>query len=116
LDGDDVPEVEGDDVGGEEVDVVAGEFAFAAAVAEGRLDLVSAGVEGLGAFDLDAAEAGAGVDDEVVAFAVAPGAEDFEAAGGGLMKKGGFAELSGALSVLRAGRARSRGSSSTATA
>jgi len=77
LDGDDVPEVEGDDVGGEEVDVVAGEFAFAAAVAERGLDLVSAGVDGLGALDLDAAEAGAGVDDEVVAFAVAPGAEDF---------------------------------------
>jgi len=103
LDGDDVPEVEGDDVGGEEVDVVAGEFAFAAAVAEGGLDLVSAGVEGLGAFDLDAAEAGAGVDGEVVAFAVAPGAEDFVSAAGGLMEEGGFAEFSGALGVFARG-------------
>src|SRR5256885_10754776 len=70
--GDYVPEIEREDVGDEDVDVGAGVVAFFLLVGVGGLDLVSVGVEGLGAFDLDAPGARAGVEDEVVTLAVAP--------------------------------------------
>jgi hypothetical protein len=43
---------------------------------------------------------GRGLDDEVVAAAVAPGASDAEAAVNGGMEEGGFAEFSGELGVF----------------
>ena len=46
------------------------------------------------------------VEDEVVALAVSPGLGDGEAALGGLVEKGGFGALSGALGVGTAGRVR----------
>src|SRR5438874_2150976 len=52
--GNNVPEIEREDVGDEDVDVCAGVVAFFLLVGVGGLDLVSVGVEGLGAFDLDA--------------------------------------------------------------
>ena len=98
--GQDVPDVEGQDVGCEDVDVVGGIgcFAFAVDAVDG-LDVVAAGAEDLGAFELHAPEAGAGVEDEVVAFAVSPGLGEVEAEGFGFEQEGGFGELSGAFGV-----------------
>lgn len=59
VDGQDVPDVERDDVGDEDVDVVGGVDALALSVnCVDGLDIVSAGAEGVGAFELDAPEAG----------------------------------------------------------
>ncbi len=54
-----------------------------------------------GGFDLDFAEAAAGVDDEVVASAVAVGLGDFEAARGRLMEKGEFGQFAATLGFAR---------------
>ena len=97
--GDYVPEVEREDVGDEDVDVGGGVVAFFLLVGVGGLDLVSVGVEGFGAFDLDAPGARAGVEDEVVALAVAPGLGDGVSESGGFEDEGGFGALSGALGV-----------------
>jgi len=80
FDGQEVPHVEGDDVGHEEIDVVGGVayFAFAVDAVDG-LDVVAAGAEDLGAFELHAPEAGSGVEDEIVAIAVSPGLGEVEA-------------------------------------
>src|ERR1700690_806670 len=100
FDGQDVPGVDGEDVGDQDVDVVGGvgDFAFAVDAVDG-LDVVAAGAEDFGAFELDAPEAGAGAEDEVVALAVSPGLGDEEAESSGLEHEGGFGELSGALVV-----------------
>ena len=63
------------------------------------MDLVAIVVQGLGTFDLDAPDAAAGVEDEVVTLAVAPGLGDGESQAGGFDYEGGFGELSGALGV-----------------
>ena len=65
-------------------------MAFFLLVGVGGLDLVSVGVEGLGAFDLDAPGAGTGVEDEVVTLAVAPGLGDGVSEAGGFDYEGGF--------------------------
>ena len=88
--GDYVPEIEREDVGDEDVDVGAGVVAFFLLVGVGGLDLVSVGVEGLGAFDLNAPGARAGVEDEVVTLAVAPGLGDGVSEAGGFDYEGGF--------------------------
>jgi len=100
VDGQDVPRVHGEDVGDQDVDVVGGvsDFAFAVDAVDG-LDVVAAGTEDFGAFELHAPEAGAGVEDEVVALAVSPRLGDEEAEGVGLEHEGGFGEFSGALVV-----------------
>jgi len=100
FDGQDVPDVEGDDVGGQEVDVVGGVRDFALAVdAVDGLNVVAAGTEDFGAFQLYAQEAGTGVEDEVVALAVSPGLGQVEAQGFGFEQEGGLGEFSGALGV-----------------
>ena len=70
FDGDDVPGVVGDDVGYEEVDLFGGvgDVAFGGPVG---VDDVSAIMDAAGGFDLDAPEVLAGIEDEVVATAVA---------------------------------------------
>jgi len=79
LDGDDVPGVGGDYVGGDEVDLVGavGDSVGGDAAAVGVPAVL------LGAFDLDAAEAGAVFGGEVVGRGVAPGLGDAEAEFGG---------------------------------
>jgi len=100
FDGDHVPGFLRDDVGDESIDFVGGVADFAAAVdGVDGLHVVSAGAEGGGAFELDAPEAAAGVEDEVVALAVAPGFGDDETFFGGFEQESGFGELSGALGV-----------------
>jgi hypothetical protein len=73
FDGEDVPDVKRDDVGEEDVDIVDGVGGFSGLIGVDGLDIVSAGAHGGGALDLSAPEALAGVEDEVVTFAVAPG-------------------------------------------
>ena len=97
--GDEVPDVEREDVGGKEIDVAGGEVTLALAVAIDGLDFVSAGDERGGSLDLNAPKAGAGVDDEVVAFAVAPGLGDADLAELGGVEEGGLGEFSDALGV-----------------
>jgi hypothetical protein len=99
FDGDDVPDVEGDDVGGEEVGVFAGVGDVLAVDVVGGAGFVSVGAEAFGAFGLDAPEAGAVVDDEVVALAVSPGLGDGEVKAEGAGQEGGFGALPGALGV-----------------
>src|SRR5262249_5258206 len=94
-----VPEIQRKNVGDEEVDVGGGVVALLLLVGVGGLDLVGAGVERLGALDLDAEGAVSGVEDEVVALAVSPGLGDGEAEAGGFDDEGGFGEFSGALGV-----------------
>jgi hypothetical protein len=123
---DDVPGVFGDDVGGEEVD-------FAGKVRDGASVGTAVGVDAIesvaelgGTFDLDAPEwrgrigrariglpaKVAGVDNDVVAFAVAVGLADSEAEFVGLEGEGDFGEFSKALGgeFSLAGRLRDGGS------
>jgi hypothetical protein len=74
VDGKYVPGILRDDVSDEEVDLVGGvdDFALAVNGVDG-LNVVAAGADHLSAFELHAPEAGSGVEDEIVAFAVAPG-------------------------------------------
>lgn len=97
--GEDVPDVERDDVGEEDVDVVDGVGGFSGLIGVGGLDIVSAGAHGGGALDLSAPQALAGVEDEVVTFAVAPGAGDTEAQRLGLQEKGCFREFSSTFGI-----------------
>ena len=82
FDGDDVPGIWRNDVSDEDVDIFGGvgDFAFAVGTVD-RLDVVAAGAQDFGAFQLHAPEAGAGVEDEVVALAVSPGFGGVEAEG-----------------------------------
>jgi hypothetical protein len=100
FNGQDVPDVEGEDVGDQDVNVVGGvdDFAFAVDAVDG-LDVVAASADDFGAFELHAPEARAGVEDEVVAFAVSPGLGEVEAEGFRFQEEGGFGEFSGALGV-----------------
>ena len=81
--GDDVPDVEGDDVGGDEVDVFFGVDGAGFAGGVSGAGFVGLGADGFGALDLNAVEAVAVVEDEVVAAGVSPGLGDAEVAGGG---------------------------------
>jgi len=87
-DGEDEPGVLGDDVGDEEVDFggLVGDDAVVGAAMS--VDAVEAAHQSGGGFDLDAPEAGSGVEDEVVAFAVAVGLGDVEAERGGFEDEG----------------------------
>src|SRR3984885_8345508 len=101
CDGQDVTDIYGQDVGDQEVDVVGGVGDFALAVdAVNGLDVVAAGAEDFGEFELYAPQAGAVADDEVVAFAVSPGLGDVKAQGFGLEPEGGFGDFSGAFRVV----------------
>jgi hypothetical protein len=73
FDGQDVPDVERQDVGDEDVDIFGGvdDFAFAVDAVDG-LNVIAAGAEDFGAFELHAPKAGAGIEDAVVALAVSP--------------------------------------------
>jgi hypothetical protein len=86
VDGDDVPDVFGDDVGDEEVDFVGG---VEGAIAAGA-DVITRSVEAGGALDLDAVEAVAVVDKEVVAVVFAPGLGHGKIEAGGFGEEGGF--------------------------
>src|SRR5207245_1707770 len=90
-------------VDGEGVDVLGGvnPLAFAVDVVDG-LNVVAAGAQELGAFELDAPEALAGITDEIVALAIAPGFGDAEIQGGGFVEEGGFGKLSDARWVAAA--------------
>jgi len=55
-----------------------------------------------GALDLDAPEALAGIQNKVVAFAIAPRLGDGKAQAGGLEQKSSFGKFSGALGVAAA--------------
>jgi len=87
-DGEDEPGVLGDDVGDEEVDFggLVGDGAVVGAAMS--VDAVEAAHKSGGGFDLDAPEAVSGVEDEVVAFAVAVGLCDVEAERGGFEDEG----------------------------
>jgi hypothetical protein len=100
FDGQDVPDVERQDVGDEDVDIFGGvdDFAFAVDAVDG-LNVIAAGAEDFGAFELHAPKAGAGIEDAVVALAVSPGLGEVEAQGFGFEQEGGFGEFSGALGV-----------------
>jgi len=103
ADGEDVPEVERDDVGYEEIDVAGGIDGAAFADGVGGASFVGVGAESVGGFDLDAEEAATVVEDEVVAFAVAPGFGDAESEGTGFVEKSGFAAFAATLGVFAAG-------------
>ena len=107
--GQDVPDVEGKDMDGQGVDIVGGvgHFAFAVDAVDG-LDVIAAGAHHLGALYLYTPEAEAGIEDEVVALAVAPGLGQVEAQGFALEEESGFGEFSGALGVAVNGRASGR--------
>ena len=95
FDGDDVPEVKRRYIAGDEVGFFGGVDGLAVAAV---FDAVAAVGEEFGAFDLDAVEAAAAVvDDEVVAFGLAPGGADAEAHAGGAGEEGGFGGFSAAL-------------------
>jgi len=80
FDGQHVPGIFREDVGDQNVDLVGGVNDFALAVdAVDGLNVVAAGADDLGAFELHAPEAGSGIEDEVVALAVAPRTGDVEA-------------------------------------
>ena len=123
---DDVPGIFGDDVGGDEVDFAGEVGNGAASAAVVGVDAVEAVEELGGTFDLDAIERrtedgcqarvlasqrargiarqglvgeGAGVEDEVVAFAVAVGFGDAEAKAGGDEEEDEFGELAATLGV-----------------
>ena len=100
LDGEHVPDFPGDDVGDEDVDVVGGvgDFAFAVDEVDGLYAVSAEGNAGR-TFELDAPQAPAGIHDEVVAFAIAPGFGDVEAFVGGLVQEGSFGIFSGALGI-----------------
>lgn len=102
VDGDYVPDIKRDDVGYEEVDVVGSVGSFVGLVGVDGLDVVASEAEVGGAFDLNAPEAAAVVEDEVVALAVSPGLGEFEAEAFGFEEEGGFGEFSGALGVAAA--------------
>src|ERR1700685_689786 len=73
CDGQDVTDIYGQDVGDQEVDVVGGVGHFALAVdAVNGLDVVAAGAEDFGAFELYAPQAGGGADGYVGARAALP--------------------------------------------
>ena len=101
-DGDYVPEVEGDNVGDEEIDVGGGVVGFAGLVGVHGLDIVTSRAQIGGAFDLNAPEALAVVEDEVVALAVSPGLGELEAESFRFEEEGGFGTFSGALGVASA--------------
>ena len=91
--GHDVPDVFRDDVGDQEIDFCGRVGAGAAGV----LDAVTAFGEALSGFHLHAPVVVAGVDDEVVALAVAPGFGDTEAEAGGFGEKRGFGDFPAAF-------------------
>ena len=99
FDGDDVPDVERDYMRGEEVDVGASVDGAGFADGVGGAGFVGVGAEAFGAFGLDAPEAAAVVDDEVVAAAVSPGLGDGEIEVQGAGQEGGFAALAGDFGV-----------------
>ncbi len=94
FDGEDIPSVGGDDIGGDEVDVT-GRVRNSVGV-----EVAFVGVAAMedGAFDLDAAEASAVVDDEVVGGGVSPRLGDAESELDGASREtefGPFAALFG---------------------
>ena len=80
IDRKDIPGIFRDDVRDEDIDLLGGVNGFALSVnGVDGLNVVAAGADDLGAFELHAPEAGAGVENEIVALAVAPGPGDVEA-------------------------------------
>jgi hypothetical protein len=99
-DGEDEPGVFGDDVGDQEVDfarLIGDDSVVGSAMG---VDAVEAAHESGGGFDLDAEEAVSGVEDEVVAFAVAVGFGDVESHRRRFEDEGEFGELSATLGGL----------------
>ena len=105
--GDDVPGLFGDYVDDQEIDLrlLIGDGALVEAAA--AVDVVGVVVEIAGGFDLDAPEAGVGVENEVVTVAVAVRLGDFEAALDGGELEDEFGELSATLGFAAAGGAES---------
>jgi len=103
----DEPGIFGDDVGDEEIDFGEGVGDGASVDAAVGVDAVEAALHLSGRFDLDADEAGTGewaggievggVEDDVVAFAVAEGFGDAEAVAGGGEGEGEFGDLATAF-------------------
>lgn len=110
--GDDVPGFFGDDVDDEEIDLIVfiGDGALVEEAA--GVDVVDAIMEIAGGFYLDAPEAGVGVENEVVAVAVAVRLGDFEAALDGGELEDQFGELSASLGFVAARGAESAGTGS----
>lgn len=82
----DIPGVNRDDVSNDEVDLIGG----VSRAASTGFDDVTVVDKALGGLDLDAPKFVAGVEDEVVALALAPGLGDAEAQASGFGEKGGF--------------------------
>ena len=97
FDGHDVPEIEGDDVGDDGVHFAGGERDHLFFDVNVGVDGVSAMGLIFGRADLNAPEANAGVEDEVVAVGVSPGLGDAEAEADGLAHEGEFSEFSAAF-------------------
>jgi hypothetical protein len=100
FDGKHVPDVERDDVGDEEVDVAGRVNGAAFADGVGGPSFVSVRTETVGGLDLDAKQAAAVVENEVVALGVAPGLGNAEAEGAGFVEEGGFGAFSGAFGIF----------------
>ena len=86
VDGDDVPQVHGNKVDDDEIDLVTSVVGFPSR----GFHAVAGFGKALGGFDLDAPEVVSGVEDKVVALAVAPGFGDAKAEGGSLGEEGGL--------------------------
>jgi len=97
LDGEDEPGVLGNDVGDQEVDLGRGVGDYVAVGTAVGVDVIAAVEDRGGGFHLDAPEVFSGVDDEVVAFAVAEGRGQAESQGSGFQDKGHFSELAASL-------------------
>ena len=92
FDGDDVPEVDGHEVGDEYVNFRGGVHRLLG-VAAACMQIVVTVVMVASGFDLNTPEAVAGVEDEVVAFAIAPGLGDTKAEAGGFVKESEFGDF-----------------------
>jgi hypothetical protein len=103
ADGEDVPEVERDDVGDEEIDVAGGIDGAGFTDGVGGAGFVGVGAEGVGGLDLDAEEAVAVVEDEIVTLAVAPRFGNAESEGTGFVEESSFAAFAATLGVFAAG-------------
>ena len=99
-DGYDVPGVAGNYVSDEEVDVLGG-VDVARVAASGGVDAIAPAVAVSSGFHLDAAEALAGVGDEIVAAAITVGLGDDESAARGLHHEHHLDEFSALLGVER---------------
>lgn len=106
IDGDYVPDVDRDEVGDKHIDFLGCVERFLV-VAASCMQIVVTAVVAASGFDLDTPQALAGVEDEVIAFAVAPWFGDSETKGGGFVEESEFGERVSLPIALEVGQGRS---------